>query len=153
MEKRKFSLAKKDEEMQDLIRKTDHKTLAKWAIACARRVLPYFENDFPDDNRPRHAIETLQEWIDTGKFSMKVIRKSSLDSHAAAREVGVDNPARSAARACGQAVATAHVPTHAYGPAIYSQQAIFRLTDSSTEVTKERDWQYNQLLKISSNPR
>lgn len=45
---------------------------------------------------------------------MADIRKASLNSHAAAREVGEDSPARSAARACGQAVATAHVLRHAY---------------------------------------
>ncbi|OGB63001.1 hypothetical protein A2X44_03250 [candidate division CPR3 bacterium GWF2_35_18] len=42
---------------------------------------------------------------------MAVIRKASLDSHAAARDVGEDNPARSSARSAGQAVATAHVKT------------------------------------------
>ena len=50
---------------------------------------------------------------------MAVIRKASFDAYAAAREVGEDNPARSAR----QAVATAHVPRRAYGPAIYAQQA------------------------------
>ena len=43
---------------------------------------------------------------------MAVIRKASLESHTAARDVGENNAARSAACAAGQAVATAHVPTH-----------------------------------------
>src|SRR2546425_10276109 len=114
MEKSKFSITHKDESMVELVRKTDHKTLAIWAIDCAERVLPYFEEKYPEDHRPRQAIEALQTWIYTGLFKMAVIRKASLDSHAAAREVGADNAARSAARATGQAVATAHVPRHAY---------------------------------------
>ncbi len=145
----KFSISHKDEEMKALMEKTDHKTLALWAIDCAERVMPYFEKKYPKDLRPRIALETLRTWIDTRVFSMKIIRKASLDSHAASREVGEDNPARSAARAAGQAVATAHVCTHSYGPAIYAQQAIFRDTNSFEEVKKERDWQYNRLDELS----
>jgi hypothetical protein len=151
MKKSKFSLAQHKAEFAELVNKTDHKTLAVWAIDCAERVLPYFEQRYPDDPRPRNALETLQAWINTGEFSMAVIRKASLDSHAAAREVGEDNAARSAARAAGQAVATAHVPTHAIGAAIYALQAIHRVTDSSeadASVAKERAWQIQHLLDL-----
>jgi len=153
MEKSKFSITQihKDEAMVELVRKTDHKTLAVWAIDCAERVLPYFEEKYPQDNRPRKAIETLQAWINTGVFKMAVIRKAALDAHAAARKVGEDNAARSAARAAGQAVATAHVPTHALGPAIYALQAIHRatnLSDADAAIAKERDWQYQHLLDL-----
>ena len=154
MAKSTFSIAHKDEEMVALIQATDQKTLAVWAIDCAERVLPYFEQHFPDDHRPRHAIEALQAWIETGVFTMAGIRKASLDSHAAAREVGADTAARSAARAAGQAVATAHVPRHAYGPAVYAQQAIYRATnpaDADAAVAKERDWQYTHLLQLRGN--
>ena len=139
MEKSKFSITRKDEKMLELVSKTDHKTLALWAIDCAERVMPYFEEKYPQDHRPRQAIETLKTWINTGVFKMAVIRKASLDSHAAAREVGEDSPARSAARAAGQAVATAHVPRHSYGPAIYAQQAIYRATNSMDAVESERN--------------
>ncbi len=151
MKKSKFSIAHKDEPMEALARETDHKTLAVWAIDCAERVLPYFEEKYPEDHRPRQALETLRTWINTGVFKMAVIRKASLDSHAAAREVGEDNAARSAARACGQAVATAHVSTHAIGAPIYAQQAIHRATsaaDADAAVAKERDWQYQHLLEL-----
>ena len=154
MEKSKFPITLKDKEMVELVRKTDQKTLAVWAIDCAERVLPYFEEKYPEDHRPRQALETLQTWINTGVFKMAVIRKASLDSHAAAREVGEDNAARSAARATGQAVATAHVPTHSIGAAIYAQQAIHRATNSSdadAAVAKERDWQYQHLLELGEN--
>ncbi len=148
MERPKFSITHKDESMVELVRKTDHKTLAIWAIDCAERVMPYFEEKYPQDHRPRQAIETLQTWIETGVFQMAVIRKASLDAHAAAREVGEDSPARSAARAAGQAVATAHVPRHAYGPAMYAQQAIYRATNSMDAVESERNWQYQHLLDL-----
>jgi len=149
MKKSKFSLTQyKDEKIIEIVRKTDHKTLAVWAIDCAERILPYFEEKYPKDHRPRNAIKILQKWINTGVFSMAVIRKTSLASHAAAREVGEDNAVRSAAHAAGQAVATAHVPTHSIGAAIYSLQAIHRATNSDAAVAKERYWQYRHLLKL-----
>jgi hypothetical protein len=151
MGKSTFSVTHKDESMVALVRKTDHKTLAVWAIDCVERVLPYFEEKYPDDHRPRQAIETLQAWITSGVFKMADIRQASLDSHAAARDVGEDSAARSAARAAGQAVATAHVPTHSIGAANYAMQAIHRAASSSeadSAVAKERDWQYQHLLEL-----
>ena len=155
MGKSKFSLTQyKDERIAEFVGKTDHKTLAVWAIDCVERVLPYFEGKYPEDNRPRNAIETLKTWINTGVFKMAVIRKASLDAHAAAREVGEDNAARSAARAAGQAVATAHVPTHAIGAAIYALQAVHRAAnspDADAAVAKEREWQYKHLLELKNS--
>ena len=151
----KFSLTYfKDPRIVELVKKTDKKILAVWAMDCAERVLPYFEKKYPSDLRPRKAIETLREWINTGLFKMSVIRKASLDSHAAAREVGQDSPARSAARAAGQAVATAHVKTHSMGSAIYSLQAIYRAninsnTKAEKAIAKEKAWQYERLCKIN----
>ncbi len=141
----------KDPRIIELVKITDPKILALWAIACAERVLPYFEIKYPKDLRPRNAIETLRAWINTGIFKMTVIRQASLASHAAAREVDADNAARSAARAAGQAVATAHVPTHSIGSAIYALQAIYRAADSldvEAAIIKEQEWQYHHLLAI-----
>jgi hypothetical protein len=154
MIRNKFKLAHNDEELLDLVNTTDHNTLAVWAIDCAERVLPHFEGQYPKDPRPRKALEILREWIATGVLKMAVIRKASLDSHAAAREAGDDSPARSAARAAGQAVATAHVPRHAYGAAVYAQQAVFRAADptkADAAAVKERDWQYRHLRELREN--
>jgi hypothetical protein len=85
---------------------------------------------------------------------MAVIRKASLTSHAAAREVGEDNAARSVAHAAGQAVATAHVPFHSLGAANYALQAIHRATnpsDANVAVAKEREWQIQHLLDLRNN--
>jgi len=116
---KEFSLAEilKDRKLFKIVKKTDKKILARWAIDCIERIMHYFEKEKPNDKRPRTAIKTLQKWILTGKFSMKEIRGAALDSHAAARAIKEDNSAKSAARAAGQAVATAHVLTHSIGAA------------------------------------
>lgn len=146
-----FSLAQRDEPLEELVRATDHKTLAVWAIDCVERVMPYFKEKCPEDCRPREAIETLREWIRTGTFHMTEIRGAALASHAAAREIGEDTAARSAARAAGQAVATAHVFTHSLGAAKYALQAVYRATDlhdADAAIAQERDWQYRHLLSL-----
>lgn len=151
MGKSKFSVTHKDEAIFKLVKTTDHRTLAVWAVDCVERVMPYFEAKYPEDRRPRNAIVKCREWIRTGVFKMADIRRASLASHAAAREVGQDNAARSAARAAGQTVATAHVPTHSIGAANYALQAVYRAAAPSAAdaaVARERDWQHKRLLEL-----
>lgn len=149
----KFSVTYKDERLIELVRTSDQKTLAVWVIDCVERVLPYFEDKYPEDNRPRRAIDALREWIQSGIFKMADVRKVALDAHTAARQVGTDNAARSAARAAGQAIATAHVPTHSIAAANYALQAIYRSTIASIAditITKEREWQYQHLIRLKN---
>jgi hypothetical protein len=125
----------------------DQRSLATWAAACAERVLPMFENAYPKDDRPRKAIEACRTWVRTGIFKMAEIRGASLAAHAAAREAKENNAACFAARAAGQAVATAHVPQHAYGGAYYALKAIAAADPANAEVkiTKERNWHSRRL--------
>lgn len=149
--KPKFSLVVKDKKLSALVEKADKKTLAAWAADCVKQVLPFFNDSYPEDQRPIQALDALRSWIRTGIFSMKEIRKASLDAHAAAREVGQDNAARSAARAAGQAVATAHVKTHAIAAVNYALQAIHRAATAQKaheDVAQEREWQIQHLLSL-----
>jgi hypothetical protein len=150
----KFSLHYKDSALLALVKESDHVIIAAWSIACVQRVLPYFEEVYPHDDRPQTALDTLQAWIETSQFSMKTIRRAALAAHAAAREVGTDTPARSAARAAGQAVATAHVTAHAIAASNYALQAIYRAhihNDPDAAVAEERAWQYQHLADLREN--
>lgn len=137
-------------ELVELMGRSDHRALALWAADCAERVLPLFETRFPKDERPRRAIEDLREFARTGRFSMAAVRKASLGAHAAAREAEEGSPARFAARAAGQAVATAHVPTHAPGAALYASKAIWASDprNAETNVAREREWQHRRLAEL-----
>ena len=139
-----------DKPIMELVSKTDHRTLGIWAADCAERVLHYFEEKYPEDKRPRKALEALRTWVQTGAFKMADVRRDSLAAHAAARSVKENNhAARSAARSAGQAVATAHVPTHAIGAAVYAATAVRDATNSPEETSKERNWQYQHLLDLN----
>lgn len=120
----------------------DQRLMAIWALDCAERVLSSFEAARPDDVRPRSAIEAGRDWVRSGQFKMATIRKASLDAHAAAKDT--TNPAAiAAAHAAGQAVATAHVPQHAYGGAYYALRAV--AARQAQDVHRERAWQAAQL--------
>ncbi|WP_236886600.1 putative immunity protein [Dehalococcoides mccartyi] len=127
--------------------KADQRLLAIWAAECAERVLPFFEENYPGDDRPRKAIEILRDWIDTGVFSMAVIRKASLDAHAAAKGKE-EKDAVFAAHAAGQAVGTAHVVTHALGAALYSIRAVGAHSADVNSWFHEYDWQLERLANM-----
>ncbi len=140
-----------DKSIEDLAARTDHKTLAIWAADCAERVLPFFEERYPEDHRPREAIEALRAWVHTGVFKMADIRSTALAAHSAARDVEEDDAARSAARATGQALATAHVPRHALAAAMYAATAVRDSTnpsDADAATIRERTWQYQHLREL-----
>ncbi len=145
-----------DQPIAELAGKADHKTLAVWACDCAERVLPYFEEKYPTDDRPRAAIEAGRAWARTGVFRMVDIRQTSLASHAAARDAEDGSAALSAARAAGQAVASAHAAGHAIVAAIYATTAVrdgARAADVVAAVTKEREWQYQHLRNLCRSAR
>lgn len=127
--------------------KEDQRSLAIWAADCAERVLLFFEEAFPEGDRLRNAIETCRMWVRTGEFKMAVIREASLGAHAAACEAKDNDVACFAARAAGQAVATAHVAQHAYGGAYYALKAIAASDPANAEenVSRECDWQSQHL--------
>ncbi len=137
----------------ELVMRTEHGTLAVWAADCAERLLPLFEKDYPGDARPREAIEGLREFARTGKFSMKEVRRLSLACHSAARNAPDGSAARFAARAIGQAIATAHAPMHALGPIAYAPKAIRASDPESADdlIAKEREWQYGRLVELKQS--
>jgi hypothetical protein len=71
---------------------SDHRTLVVWATECAAHVLPYFEENYPNDNRPRKALEAGRAWV-RGEVAVS----EALAAHAARDADG--GAARAAVRA------------------------------------------------------
>ncbi len=147
----KFTDSRARKTILSLARKSGHRALAIWAADCAARVLHFFEDELPWDDRPRIAIGACREWARTGKFRMADVRRTSLAAHAAARTAGEDGPARFAARSAGQAMAAAHVKTHSIAAAWYAAKAIAAADPGNAggNVGKERDWQYRRLKRLA----
>jgi hypothetical protein len=60
----------------------DHESLALWAADCAEHVLPRFEEQYPEDERPRKAIEAARAWA-RGEIRVGEARAASVAAHAA----------------------------------------------------------------------
>jgi hypothetical protein len=101
--------------------RASHALLARWAADCAEEVLPLFASASADP-RPREALATARAWAD-GRVKTGVAMKASVAAHAAAREA-TDPVAVAAARAAGQAVATAHFADHSMGALLYTLKAL-----------------------------
>jgi hypothetical protein len=119
----------------------DHKLLVIWAADCAEHVLPYFEKEYPRDERPRKAIEAVRAWV-RSDIKFGEVRAAAFAAHAAARNAAENSVARAAARAAGQAVAAAHVVGHALHAANYAVKAA-----KAAGLSGERKWQHQHLPK------
>ena len=100
-------------------------TITEWCISYAEEhILPIFEKECPSDFRPRRALSAARDWL-AGKVKFPVVKQIILhECHAAARELYKNPVAQAAARACGQAAAVLHTPTHSLGLTFYGSVAI-----------------------------
>lgn len=108
-----------------LIETQSKATIAQWCLGYTEEhVLPIFERRCPGDGRPRMALGASRDWFE-GKKKLPEVKNIILNEcHAAARELDGDPAAQAAARACGQAAACFHTPTHSLGLAFYGAAAI-----------------------------
>ena len=125
-----------------LSKKQDQKTLVTWACDCAEHVLPYFQEKYPEDNRPKKAIEAGHAWV-RGEIKVGEARKAAFATHTAARNASQDNESEACfvARSAGHAVATVHVVGHAIHAVAYAVKA-------TSDKVKEQKWQYKRLLSL-----
>lgn len=133
--------------IEELLAKLGPKAKALWAADCARRVLPYFEDRYPGDNRPRKAIKAAIAWA-MDKLKMTDVRKYEVAAYAAAREADYQ-PACAAARAAGHAAATALFVDHVPHAADYAAKAAAFASDPADTgaAARERAWQLERLLQ------
>ncbi len=148
----KFSLATHDQEIQDLISKTEHKILAQWAIDCLNRIFYIFEEQYPNENIPQTAINILNYWMND-KITMWEARKYCWTVLELARKIEKENKVCcQIVRATSHCLATCHVPTHAEGTAMYVISAIKYLNKDSENVIElmedERKWQIKHLKEL-----
>lgn len=99
----------------------DRRLVAAWAAACAERVLPLFEAEFPNDDRPRDAIARTWAFA-SGQLDTAAEIRRRFGAGSAARNV-TSPAAAAAARAAGQASAVCHMGAHALGAAAYAVKA------------------------------
>ena len=86
-----------------LARLLARKKRIQYALHCASTVLPYFERIFPNDKRPREAIELTQQYLDGKNNKSARSARSAESAESAARSAALS--AESAESAESAAVA------------------------------------------------
>ena len=66
----------------------DHRSLVLWATDCAEHVLPYFEEKYPQDHRPRKAVEAGRAWA-RGEVALSKARAAAFAAHAAGHAAAI----------------------------------------------------------------
>lgn len=141
--------------LQDLIRLIEmqkHRTLVMWAFDCIKEPLSLFEERYPNESRPRKALEICEAWA-KGKIKMPEARRAILDVHAIAKEID-DKEYIALAHAIGHACATVHVETHVLGLVFYELTAIvFRigLEECNLSLNEKIRYYYDRLLYWQEN--
>ncbi len=119
----------------------DRRLVAEWAAACAERVLPLFEAECPNDDRPRDAIARTRAFA-RGELDTAAEIRRRFGGGSAARNA-TSPAAAAAARAAGQASAVCHMGAHALGAAAYAVKAAsLAALGQSKAVEGEIRWQF-----------
>lgn len=116
----------------------DRRELIAWAAECIHRLLPVFAEHRPGDPRLRDALLAV-EGFRTGTISVAPMRQLAFGCHDAARDCDAAEPA-AVARACGQAIAIAHMGGHARNLERYTRKAL-----NGQSLVEELAWQHDHL--------
>lgn len=122
----------------------DRRIVAAWAADCAERVLVLFEQESPQDVRPRDAIARARAFARGELDAAGEIRRRFVAGRAAR---DVSSPAAvAAARSAAQAAGVAHMGAHALGAAAYAAKAVgLAMPDQPEAVLEEIRWQLDHL--------
>jgi hypothetical protein len=109
----------------------------KFACLCAERVLPIFEKKYPDDKRPRAALEAALKWLaEPTEANRQAANAAAAHAADAAAAYAANAHAADAAAYAADAAAADAADDAAYAAARNS----------------ERKWQANQLRRLVRNP-
>ena len=136
-------------EIDKIYEKTDQIDLAKWAISCAKHILPSASEEDIDFSIIENGFKVNELW-QIGKASVHEVRQAGFKIHAIARrcktEVG-----KNAIRTAGQAIGVGHMKEHAMVCSDYAIKTIgLTFLRNSDKIKDEREWQLEELKKIKT---
>ena len=147
--KNQVLFAKDAEFLQDLamlLKERSHRTMVLWALDLAAESVAKLEETYPDEPRPREALEAARAWAE-GKIKMRLAQRKILDCHAFAKELSSKEDI-ALCHAVGQACAVVHTAGHAMGYSMYELSSIvYRLgIENCREAVERRRQEYIQKL-------
>ncbi|MCQ1955183.1 hypothetical protein NNX39_01510 [Arthrobacter sp. zg-Y826] len=122
----------------------DRRVIARWAAACAERVLPLYKADETAEETARDALARTRAYSAGSGTAAEEISKRLIVvkiANAATTPAGA-----AAARAVAQTAAVAHMGAHALGAAAYAAKAVsLSNPDQQEAVQQEIRWQLGNL--------
>ena len=110
------------DELCQLIEQANRRVLVLWALELAEETVLVLAEKYPEDLRPKEAVETATSWA-KGQIKMPIAKQAILNCHAMAKEL--ENPSDIArCHAVGQACSVVHTAGHALGYPMYELTAI-----------------------------
>jgi hypothetical protein len=124
----------------------------KWAIACAQRVLKTFEHKYPNDKKPRQAIEAAKRWLKANKD----LERYEAEAKEAADAVDLENEEDLEYEEDYAAFAATYAADAAAGTTIDAVYAAVNAADAAiASVNNEENeimWQKNKFWEIVVDP-
>ena len=135
-------------EIDELYEQANQVDLSKWAINCAKRVLPLAEFEKTDLLFVEKGFRIVELW-QIGKASVHEVRQAGFKIHELARhctsEIGI-----CALRTVGQAVGIGHMREHAMVCSDYAIKTLqLAFPDQIDKISQERQWQLSELKKYT----
>jgi len=134
-------------EIDELYEKTSQIDLAKWSLSIAKHILDIVGIDYNLIADIADGFQINELW-QLDKAGMHDVRQAGFKIHKLARECD-DEIRKTALRVAGQAVGSGHMREHAMVASDYAVKTIGLLNSNNINaVTREREWQLNELKRI-----
>ena len=137
-------------EIDKLYELTEQIELAKWALSCAKHILPLSQIDSIEMTDIKNGIRTNELW-QAGKATVYEVRQAGFKIHSIARNCETE-VAKNAIRTVGQAVGVGHMKEHAMVCSDYAIKTIqLAFPNDEEKITEEREWQLKALKEIKAS--
>jgi hypothetical protein len=133
--------------IDELYDRANQVVLAKWAISCAMRVLPFAKDEAIDLSVIEDGFRINKLW-QIGNASVYEVRQAGFKIHAIACQCKTA-VGKNAIRTAGQAVAVGHMKEHAMVCADYAIKTMgLAFPEDLNKIKEEREWQLKELDEI-----
>ena len=147
--KNKILFSKDSEYLQDLvwlINQQNRQILVLWALDFAEEIVKKLEIKYPNENRPRNALEATKLWA-SGKIKIPIAKREILSCHVFAKKISNQEDI-ALCHAVGQACSVVHTSGHAIGLPIYELTSIvYKLgVENCADSVEKRKQEYIERL-------
>lgn len=141
------------EDLRSMIASQSHRALVLWALDLADESVTQLASRYPNDSRPREALDAACAWA-AGEIKMRQAQQKILACHAVAKDI--DNREDIAmCHAVGQACSVVHTVGHAIGCPLYDLTALVRrhgIDDCAAAVEARKSDYVERLIWWSGHP-